>query len=251
MDNWPVTAGQFTDHDERMSPLADTPASGGLPLSPTTRSTVNRGRNRARSDRSDLYDVLDAALICHVGVLVEGNPMVLPTAYGVDREGPDDGGTLYLHGSVASSSLRAATRHGICVALTVLDGLVLARSGFHHSMNYRSAVVMGHPRPVDDPEEKVRALDLVVDHMVPGRAETLRPHTRKELAATSVIALGLVEASVKVRTGDPVDEESDIEAGGWAGVVPLGLVPGGIVTAADAVTYDVPAHVRAVRRAPR
>lgn len=146
---------------------------------------------------------------------------------------------------MASRSLRTAPGADICVALTVLDGLVLARSGFHHSMNYRSAVVMGRPRLVDDPQEKVRALDLIVEHLVPGRAPTLRPHTRKELAATTVIALGMAEASVKVRSGDPVDEASDVEAGGWAGVIPLRLLGTGIVTAADATGHDVPEHVRA------
>lgn len=171
------------------------------PLSPTPRTTLKRHADRASSDRRDLYEVLDAALICHLGVVVDGAPVILPTAFGVDLEGPDEGGTLYLHGSVASASLRAAPRGTLCVTFTLLDGLVLARSGFHHSMNYRSAVVIGVPRLVDDEEEKRHALDLVVDHAVPGRSSTLRTHTRKELAATSVIALSLAEASVKARSG--------------------------------------------------
>ncbi len=214
------------------------------PLSSTPRTTVNRGQARARADRQDLYDVLDAALICHLGVLVDGVPMVLPTAFGIDLDGPDEGGTLYLHGSVASRSLRAAPELDICVTLTVLDGLVLARSAFHHSMNYRSALVIGRPRAVDDAGERLRALNLIVDHVVPGRAATLRPHTRKELAATVVIALGLAEASVKVRSGDPVDDESDIANGGWAGVMGLQLVASDIRTSADAVVDHPPNHVR-------
>ncbi|MDQ3733382.1 MAG: pyridoxamine 5'-phosphate oxidase family protein [Actinomycetota bacterium] len=214
-----------------------------LPLSPTPRTTLNRRRDRAGTDRRDLYDVLDAALVCHFGVLVDGAPLVLPTAFGFDPAGPDDGGTLYLHGSVASLSLVAARQRPICVTFTVLDGLVLARSAFHHSMNYRSAVVMGTPRTVDDPDEKSRALSLVVDHVVPGRMETLRPHTRKELAATSVLALSLAEASVKARTGDPIDDESDLQNGGWAGVIPLRVVADEVVTAADAAGHQPPADV--------
>jgi nitroimidazol reductase NimA-like FMN-containing flavoprotein (pyridoxamine 5'-phosphate oxidase superfamily) len=213
-------------------------------LSPTARTTVNRGRQRARSDRQALHEVLDAALVCHLGVVVDGLPLVLPTAFGVDLDGPDDGGTLYLHGSVAARSLRAAPEQDICVSVTVLDGLVLARSAFHHSMNYRSAVVVGRPRIVDEPGEVLHALNLIVDHVVPGRAQTLRPHTRKELAATAVLALGLAEASVKIRAGDPVDDETDVVAGGWAGVLPLRLVAGDVITASDAAGHQPPADVQ-------
>ena len=130
----------------------------------------------------------------------------------------------------------------VCVTATHLDGLVAARSGFHHSMNYRSAVVIGRCRVVEDPDERARALDAVVDHMVPGRAATLRPPTRKELAATAVLAVPLAEASVKRRAGGPVDEETDVEAGGWAGVIPLCTVAG--APEADAWSPDeVPADV--------
>jgi len=240
-----MTAGQFLAQDDGMS--ADTPSSvrDQIPLSPTPRTTLNRHHDRASVDRRDLYDVLEAALICHLGVLIDGAPLVLPTAFGVDVDGPDEGGTLYLHGSVASASLRAAPYGALCVSFTVLDGLVLARSAFHHSMNYRSAVVIGQPRHVDDPEEKRRGLDLVMEHAVPGRSSTLRVHTRKELAATSVIALSLAEASVKQRSGDPVDDAADLQNGGWAGVLPLRLVTTGVVTAADAVEQPPPADVLA------
>ena len=215
------------------------------PLSPTARTTLNRRRDRASTDRQDLYEVLDAAMICHFGVMVDGAPLVLPSAFGFDPDGPDEGGTLYLHGSIASLSLVAGRQQPLCVTFTVLDGLVLARSAFHHSMNYRSAVVMGRPRVVDDAAEKARALNLVVDHVVPGRMATLRAHTRKELAATVVLALPLVEASVKARAGDPVDDESDLAEGGWAGVIPLRLVATGVRTAADSAADEPPADVRA------
>jgi nitroimidazol reductase NimA-like FMN-containing flavoprotein (pyridoxamine 5'-phosphate oxidase superfamily) len=214
------------------------------PLSPTPRTTVTRGRERARTDRRDLVEVLEAALVCHLGVLIDGTPVVLPTAYGFDLDAPDDGGTLYLHGSVASRSLQTALEADVCVTVTVLDGLVLARSAFHHSMNYRSAVVLGRPRLVEQPEERGHALDLIVDHVAPGRAATLRAHTRKELAATSVLALGLAEASVKVRSGGPVDDEADLGGGDWAGVIPLRVVSGPIVSSADAEGVEPPADVR-------
>ena len=204
---------------------------------------MNRGRQRAQRDRQALHEVLSAALVCHLGVVVDGVPLVLPTAFGADLDGPDDGGTLYLHGSVAARSLRSAPENDVCVSVTVLDGLVLARSAFHHSMNYRSAVVIGRPRIVDDPDEVLRALNLIVDHVVPGRARTLRPHTRKELAATTVLALSLTEASVKVRAGEPVDDEADVIAGGWAGVIPLRLAAGDVVTASDAGGHEPPTHV--------
>ena len=197
-------------------------------LSPTDRTTITRHRERGSADRADLFAVLEEALVCHVGIVRDGAPVVLPSVFGVDPDGPDEGGTLYLHGSVAAPWLRGSPGATVCATFTLVDGLVLARAAFSHSMNYRSAVVMGPGRLVDDEAEKVHALDLIVDHVVPGRSATLRPHTRKELAATMVIAVPLAEASVKARTGGPVDEPDDVAAGGWAGVVPLAVTAGTI-----------------------
>ncbi len=209
------------------------------PLSPTRRTTVLRG-NRARPDREALHEVLAAGTICHLGVVVDGVPRVLPTVYGYDLDGPDTDGTLYVHGSVAARSLVTAPLQPVCVTVTLVDGLVLARSAFNHSMNYRSAVVIGTARQVTDTSERDRALSLVVDHVVPGRSGTLRANTRKELAATTVLALSLHEASVKVRTGDPGDDDEDVEEGGvWAGVVPLRTVVDEPVRSADCAT-DIP-----------
>jgi uncharacterized protein len=217
------------------------------PLSPTPRSTPRREKERAASDRDALHDVLASALVCHLAVVVDGVPLALPTMFGVDPDGPDEGGALYLHGSVASRSLVQGPAQDVSVTMTVLDGMVLARSGFNHSMNYRSAVVVGRPRPVVDDDERLRALDLLIDHVAPGRAATLRRPTRKELAATTVLALPLHEASVKRRSGDPSDEDVDVETGGvWAGVVPLRTVASDPVTSADVVDVPVPEHV--VRR---
>lgn len=226
--------------------MADRLADGvaGAPLSPTARSTPRRERERARTDREALYDVLDHSLICHLAVVVDGVPLALPTVFGVDLDGPDAGGTLYVHGSVASRSLVQGPARDVSVTCTILDGLVLARSGFNHSMNYRSAVVIGRPRVVTDPEERAHALDLLVDHVVPGRAATLRRPTRKELAATEVLALPLHEASVKSRAGDPDDDEADVATAVWAGVLPLTVHAGAVVTSTDAVGLPVPEHVR-------
>jgi nitroimidazol reductase NimA-like FMN-containing flavoprotein (pyridoxamine 5'-phosphate oxidase superfamily) len=216
----------------------------GVSLSPTQRSTPVREKERAQADRAALYHVLDTALVCHLAVVVDGLPLALPTVFGVDLDGPDEGGSLYLHGSVASRSLVQAPGQDVSVTFTAVDGLVLARSGFHHSVNYRSAVVVGRPREVTGDEERARALDLLVDHAVPGRAATLRRPTRKELAATTVLALPLHEASVKIRTGGPNDEDVDVAAGGvWAGVVPLRTVAGEPATAPDVVGVPVPDHV--------
>jgi nitroimidazol reductase NimA-like FMN-containing flavoprotein (pyridoxamine 5'-phosphate oxidase superfamily) len=211
-------------------------------LSPTPRTRINRGRNRAVGERERLHAFLAEGLVAHLGVVLGSHPVVLPTAYGVDLDGPDEGGTLYLHGSVAAGWLARALANDVCVTITELDGLVAARSGFHHSMNYRSAVVIGRARVVDDPVERRRALDLVVDQMIPGRSATLREPTRKELAATAVLALPLAEASMKQRAGDPVDEPADVEAGIWGGVIPVRRVAAAPVAAADAAG-DVPTHV--------
>jgi hypothetical protein len=218
------------------------------PLSPTERSTPRREKDRAQSDREALYDVLAASLICHLGVVVDGVPLALPTMFAADPDGPDEDGTLYVHGSVASRSLVEGPSQEVSVSFTVVDGIVLARSGFNHSMNYRSAVVIGRPRVVTDEDEQARGLDLLVDHAATGRSAQLRRPTRKELAATTLLALSLHEASVKRRTGDPDDEDFDVEAGGvWAGVLPLRLTGADPVTSADVVDVPVPEHV--LRRA--
>ena len=221
------------------------------PLSPTARTAVIRSKSRARLERSALLELLGSARICHLGVLVAGVPRVLPTVFGVDPAGPDREGTLYLHGSVASRSMIDAPDQDICATITVVDGLVLARSAFHHSMNYRSAVVIGRPRRVDEADERIRALDAIVDQVVPGRSAQLRPHTRKELAATALLALPLYEASLKSRSGGPIDDASDVGAGEmWAGVLPVREALGNPEPAADLVgNTPVPEHVSDVLRA--
>jgi nitroimidazol reductase NimA-like FMN-containing flavoprotein (pyridoxamine 5'-phosphate oxidase superfamily) len=186
-------------------------------LSRTDRTRLHRLRERGRSDRAELYAVLDAGLICHLGVLIDGSPVVLPTGYG------RSGDTLYLHGSSANRSLLAADSRDVCVTVTHLDGMVCARAIFHHSMNYRSAVVFGTARLVADGEEKLAALRAVTEQLVPGRWEHSRPPSRKELAATAVLALPLDEASVKVRTGPAKDEPEDYQLDFWAGVIPVAM----------------------------
>jgi nitroimidazol reductase NimA-like FMN-containing flavoprotein (pyridoxamine 5'-phosphate oxidase superfamily) len=204
-------------------------------LEPTERTRIGRGRNRAVADRGRLMELLADALVAHVGVVVGQHPVVLPTAFAVDPAGPDAGGTLYLHGSVAAGWLRAAPDATVCVTVTELDGLVAGRSAFHHSMNYRSAVVIGSARLVEDPAERQRALDLIVDHMIPGRSATLRASTRKELAATAVVAVPLHEASMKERAGGPGDDPEDVAAGGWGGHIPLRRVAAAPVPDEDSV----------------
>jgi uncharacterized protein len=185
-------------------------------LSDTPRSTLTRLRERARSDRADLYAVLDAGLICHLGLVRDGAPVVLPTGYAR----VDD--TVYLHGSTGAGYLRILDAAPVCLTVTHLDGIVYARSVFHHSMNYRSAVVHGTAREVTDAEEKWSSLQAIVEHLAPGSWTHARQPDRRELAATVVFAIGLAEASVKVRTGPPSEEADDIAAGGrWAGVLPV------------------------------
>lgn len=186
------------------------------PLSPTPRSSIRRGARRARTDRAELYALLDAALVGHLGVVLDGAPVVLPTGYG--RRGD----TLYLHGSTGAASLRAAAGGApVCFTVTLLDGVVYARSAFHHSMNYRSAAVHGLARPVTDPEERLRGLEALTEHLAPGSWAATRRPDGKELAATALLALDLAEASLKVRTGPPGDDERDLGAPVWAGVLPL------------------------------
>ena len=195
-------------------------------LSPTPRTRLGRLREKGRTDRQELHELLESALVAHVGLNAGDYPLVLPTAFAVDIDGPDRGGTLYLHGSVAAKWLTSARGQAICVTVTEVDGLVAARSGFESSMNYRTAVILGEARVVDDPHERLHALDLMVDHMVPGRAATIRRPTRKELAATQVLAVPLWEASLKVRQGGPDDEDADIADNPWGGHIPLHRVAG-------------------------
>jgi nitroimidazol reductase NimA-like FMN-containing flavoprotein (pyridoxamine 5'-phosphate oxidase superfamily) len=195
-------------------------SSDTTPLSSTPRTTLRRHRDRAQTDRSALYDVLDAGLICHLGVLAGGVPVVLPTAYG------RHGDTLYLHGSSANAALMAADGARVCVTVTHMDGLVCARSVFNHSVNYRSAVIFGTAAAVSDEDERWHALRIITDHLIPGRWAAARQPTTKEMAATAVISLPLTEASVKIRTGMPVDEPADYALNVWAGVLPVSVTFG-------------------------
>jgi len=207
-------------------------------LSSTPRTELGRHRERGRTERDDLYAVLDAGLICHLGVIVGGAPRVLPTGYG------RLGNLLYLHGSSANSSIMAGNGQEVCVTVTHLDGLVCARSVFNHSMNYRSAVVFGVARLVADAEEKLLALRTITEHLVPGQWSYVRQPSKKELAATSALALPLTEASVKIRSGGPSDEPEDYELDLWAGVVPV--TTGFGEPEPDAVLrsgIDTPAHI--------
>ena len=207
-------------------------------LSSTARTELGRHHERGPTERDDLYAVLDAGLICHLGVIVRGAPRVLPTGYG------RLGDLLYLHGSSANSSIMAGHGQQVCVTVTHLDGLVCARSVFNHSMNYRSAVVFGVARLVADAEEKLLALRTITEHLVPGQWSYVRQPSKKELAATSALALPLTEASVKIRSGGPSDEPEDYELDLWAGVVPV--TTGFGEPEPDAVLragIDTPAHI--------
>ncbi len=185
-------------------------------MSLTSRSTITRHRERGRTDRADLHAVLDAGLVCHLGLVRDGAPVVLPTGYGRI----DD--TVYVHGSTGAGYLGILDGAPVCLTVTHVDGIVYARATFSHSMNYRSAVVHGTARRVTDPDERWAALRAVVEQLAPGSWEHAREPDARELAATAVFALDLAEASVKVRTGPPADDAGDIAAGGrWAGVLPV------------------------------
>jgi hypothetical protein len=211
-------------------------------LSSTQRTRLTRHRERGSEDRSDLYAIIAEALVCHVGIVRDGEPVVLPAIHAADPDGPDEGGTLYLHGSVAAPWLLQAPGQTVCATFTLVDAVVLARAAFSHSMNYRSAVVYAAARRVEDPAERDHALRLIVDHVVPGRSATLRANTRKELVATTVIAVALAEASVKARTGGPKDEPEDLAAGTWAGVVPLTVRAGAVEPDQDGPIPDDVRH---------
>ncbi|WP_330329312.1 pyridoxamine 5'-phosphate oxidase family protein [Streptomyces sp. NBC_00536] len=212
---------------------------------PTDLTVPSRSRDRARYDRETVHAILDEGYLCHLGFIRDGAPVVLPTLYGRIGE------ALYIHGSTGSRPLLAAGKADpglpVCVTVTHLDGLVLAKSAFHHSMNYRSVVVHGTAYEVTDEAERRAALDALVDQVVAGRAADSRPADAKELAATAVIRLDLEQVSAKLRTGGPNDEARDLDLPFWSGVVPVARTYGAPVPAADlAPGIDVPDYITAL-----
>lgn len=205
----------------------------GADLLATDRTKLRRKAERGTFDRAAANAILDEAYLAHVGFAVDGQPRVLPMAFG--RDGDD----LYLHGAAGNGMLKAAAGAEVCVTVTLLDGLVLARSAFHHSMNYRSVVLLGRAERVTDADEKRHALAVIVDHVLPGRSAESRPTDDGEARATAVLRLPILEGSVKVRIGDAVDEPDDLDLPFWAGVVPLRIVAGEPVANAD-LTAPVP-----------
>ncbi len=185
---------------------------------PTARISVVREPQRAVYDRPTVYKILDEGFVCHVGFAVEGQPYVIPTSYGRYKD------VLYIHGSAASRMLRQAGGGiPVCVTVTLLDGLVLARSIFNHSMNYRSVVILGTAVAIDDREDKLGALQVLSEHILPGRWNDVRPPNEREIKATTVLRLPIEEFSAKVRQGPVVDDEEDYSFPTWAGVIPLHL----------------------------
>jgi uncharacterized protein len=224
----------------------DTTASPTLAV--TNRTRLRRMPKRGVFDRAEIHRILDAGFVCHVAFVVDGQPFAMPTGYA------RVGDALFLHGSAASRMLRSlATGLDVCVTVTLVDGLVLARSAFHHSINYRSVMVLGRARLVEDSAEKTTALRAFTNHIVPERWDELRPVTEKELAGTSVLALPIEEASAKIRTGPPIDDEDDLGWPVWAGVVPVALTYGQAVPDAHVVAdvaFDAGRLTRTSDRAP-
>ena len=214
---------------------------------PTKRTTLKRLPKRGNYERETVNKILDEGFVCHVGFVVEGRPVVIPTGYG------RSGDTLYIHGSAASRMLRAL-REGIdvCVTVTLLDGLVLARSAFHHSLNYRSVVVFGRAQVVEDEAEKMEALRVFTDHVMLRRWEESRQPNQSELRATMVLSLSLVEASAKIRTGPPIDDEEDMMLPVWAGELPLHSTTGEAVADPQLLEdIELPEYIRDYSRPQR
>ncbi|MBI1827813.1 MAG: pyridoxamine 5'-phosphate oxidase family protein [Planctomycetes bacterium] len=207
------------EYVQNVSATGDGQSTGAF--DPTPRTTVRRLAVRGKYDRETVYKILDEALICHVGFVDEGHPFVIPTIHA------RLGDTLYFHGSNASRLLkRLCDGTQVCITATLLDGLVLARSGFHHSMNYRSVVVLGQGSEVVDRDAKLAALEAVSEHVIPKRWDYVRPVNENELNATRVAAVAISEASAKIRTGPPKDDDEDYVLPVWAGVIPMALAPG-------------------------
>jgi len=211
-------------------------------LDPTARTTLRRKRERGHFDRATVNAIVDQGLICHVGYSFEGSPFVVPMIHA------RIGDVLYLHGAAANRTLRAIAQGApACVTVTVIDGLVLARSSFHHSMNYRSVMLFGRLERVDDEEEELAVARALLEHLVTGRSAEPRPPSRIERTATTVLRLPITEGSAKIRDGGPVEEPEDLELDVWAGVLPVSMVVGSPVPDPDlrpGVTE--PAYVTAV-----
>ncbi|MBT2469174.1 pyridoxamine 5'-phosphate oxidase family protein [Streptomyces sp. ISL-66] len=231
--------------DSAAEGAGESPAETPAGYAPTDRTVPTRSRDRARYDRETVHSILDQAYLCHLGFVRDGAPVVLPTLFGRVGE------TLYIHGSTGSRPLLAAGKADpglpVCLTVTHVDGLVLARSAFHHSINYRSVVVHGIAYEVTDPDECRMALDALVDHVVPGRSADSRPANNKELAATAVIRLDLNEVSAKLRTGGPNDDLEDLGLPFWSGVVPVAPAYGTPIPAADLTPgMATPAYIAAL-----
>lgn len=213
-------------------------------LSQTARTTLKRLPQRGSYDRELINQILDEGFICHVGFIVDGQPFVIPTGYA------RVGDKLFVHGSQSSRMLRTLEKGiDVCVTVTLIDGLVLARSAFHHSMNYRSVVVFGRATVIDEREEKITALLALSEHMIPGRWADVREPNERELQLTTVLSLPLVEASAKVRAGPPLDDEEDYELDVWAGIIPLRLEAGEpIVDSRMPAGKAAPGYARNYRR---
>ncbi|HLB17708.1 MAG TPA: pyridoxamine 5'-phosphate oxidase family protein [Gaiellaceae bacterium] len=212
---------------------------------PTQHTTVKRHPERGAYDRATIDSILDEALICHLGFVSDSRPFVIPTIHA------RDGDILYIHGSPGSRMLRSAKEGlDICVTVTLLDGLVLARSVYNHSMNYRSVVVIGRARELTNSDEKLRAMQCVVEHVVPGRWEDARRPNDSEIRGTTILALPLDEASAKIRNGPPTDDDADLELRVWAGVIPLRIEPSDPV-AAESVNGPPPSYAADYERLTR
>lgn len=211
---------------------------------PTERTRVRRRAQRGAYDHETIHAILDEGMICHVGIFVDGRPVVLPTIY-VRR-----GSTIYLHGAQTNRMLNAVSDGGeACVTVTLVDGIVLARSAFHHSMNYRSVVIFGSGRSVEASAEKHEILQALTEHLVPGRWKEIRTPTPAELAQTLVVAIDIVEASAKIRSGPPIDDEEDYSLAVWAGVLPLRLVPAAPISDARLpASAEVPGYAMSWQR---
>lgn len=210
----------------------------------TERTEVHRRPDRGAYDRETIYAILDEGLVCHVGFVFEGTPLVIPTGYGRAKD------QLLIHGSSASRMLRALSAGAeACITVTLIDGLVLARSAFKHSMNYRSVMVLAKGALIDEPEAKMKALRLITEHLVPGRWDEVRHPTSQEMRATSVISFSIAEASAKVRTGAPKDDEEDYALPIWAGILPLPFATGSpIADERNQPGVEVPSYIHNYKR---